>query len=151
MNLFDHFLTTQSGLLCNVKQRPSCEVEGIFGMSHVLVVDDSEVIRKVMGRIFEGMRCQTSQVATREEGIEICKMALPDAIVVDWNLPGTDSPDFIREVRRLPNGKQIKIVICTSHCSDEERVRARAIGADDVLLKPFDRHHIWAQFEELRS
>ena len=56
-------------------------------MKTCLVVDDSSVIRKVARRILEGLDFQIVEAENGEEAIESCKKNLPDAILLDWNMP----------------------------------------------------------------
>src|SRR6202050_4982174 len=73
-------------------------------MKTCLVVDDSSVIRKVARRILEGLEFQIMEAENGEEAIESCKRQLPDAILLDWNMPKMDGYEFLRGVRRLPGG-----------------------------------------------
>ena len=73
-------------------------------MKTCLIVDDSSVIRKVARRILEGLEFQIAEAENGEEAIETCRRQLPDAILLDWNMPKMDGYDFLRVLRRLPGG-----------------------------------------------
>src|SRR5258708_10338743 len=81
-------------------------------MKTCLVVDDSSVIRKVARRILEGLDFQIMEAENGEEAIETCKRQLPDAILLDWNMPKMDGYDFLRVLRRLPGGDEPKGGFC---------------------------------------
>ena len=83
-------------------------------MKTCLVVDDSSVIRKVARRILEGLEFQIVEAENGEEAIESCRKNLPDAILLDWNMPKMDGYDFLRVLRRLPGGDRPKVVFCTT-------------------------------------
>ncbi len=78
-------------------------------MKYCLVVDDSAVIRKVARRILEGPAIPASPEA--EDGaraIDACKGEMPDAVLLDWNMPIMDGYDFLRTLRQMPGGKKPK-------------------------------------------
>ncbi|HEY0911428.1 MAG TPA: response regulator, partial [Bradyrhizobium sp.] len=64
-------------------------------MRTCLVVDDSSVIRKVARRILEGLDFQIVEAEDGEKALEICKRQLPEAILLDWNMPVMDGYEFL--------------------------------------------------------
>jgi len=69
-------------------------------MKTCLVVDDSSVIRKVARRILEGLDFQISEAENGEEAIEACRQHIPDAVLLDWNMPKMDGYEFLRACRK---------------------------------------------------
>ncbi len=118
-------------------------------MKTCLVVDDSSVIRKVARRILEGLDFQISEAENGEEAIETCKTQLPDAILLDWNMPKMDGYDFLRVLRRLPGGDKPKVVFCTTENDVAHIARALHAGANEYIMKPFDKDIVQAKFEEV--
>jgi two-component system chemotaxis response regulator CheY len=118
-------------------------------MKRVLVVDDSPVIRKIARRIFESMRLRTSEAADGREALEICSSQMPDALFVDGAMPVLDGFEFLKELRRMPGGEKPKIVFCTSEHDVSQIARALHAGADDFIMKPFDRELVQSKFEGL--
>jgi two-component system, chemotaxis family, chemotaxis protein CheY len=118
-------------------------------MKQVLVVDDSPVIRKIARRILEGMRLQTSEAPNGKEALEACSFLMPDAILVDGNMPELDGFGFLKQLRRLPNGDRPKVVFCASEYDVAQIARAMHAGADEVMMKPFDRDLLKAKFESV--
>jgi two-component system chemotaxis response regulator CheY len=114
-----------------------------------LVVDDSSVIRKVARRILEGLDFQIMEAENGEEAIETCKRQLPDAILLDWNMPKMDGYDFLRVLRRLPGGDGPKVVFCTTENDVAHIARALHAGANEYIMKPFDKDIVQAKFEEV--
>jgi two-component system, chemotaxis family, chemotaxis protein CheY len=114
-----------------------------------LVVDDSSVIRKVARRILEGLDFQISEAENGEEAIETCKTQLPDAILLDWNMPKMDGYDFLRVLRRLPGGDKPKVVFCTTENDVAHIARALHAGANEYIMKPFDKDIVEAKFQEV--
>src|SRR5205814_1315740 len=83
-------------------------------MRTCLVVDDSSVIRKVARRILEGLDFQIVEAEDGEKALEVCKRGLPDAVLLDWNMPVMDGYEFLGNLRRMPGGDQPKVVFCTT-------------------------------------
>ena len=118
-------------------------------MKTCLVVDDSSVIRKVARRILEGLEFEIMEAENGEEAIESCKRQLPDAILLDWNMPKMDGYDFLRVLRRLPGGDGPKVVFCTTENDVAHIARALHAGANEYIMKPFDKDIVEAKFQEV--
>jgi two-component system chemotaxis response regulator CheY len=73
-------------------------------MKNCLVVDDSSVIRKVARRILEGLEFQIAEAEDGEQALEACRRQMPDAVLLDWNMPKMDGYEFLRALRRMPHG-----------------------------------------------
>lgn len=108
-------------------------------MKHCLVVDDSEVIRKVARRILESMNLEVSEAENGQEAVERCTIRMPDAVLVDWQMPVMSGLEFLGALRLAANGQRPYIFYCTTENDPAELSRAFVGGADDFILKPFDR------------
>lgn len=118
-------------------------------MKQFLIVDDSPVIRKVARRILDGLRFQTAEAQDGREALDACAFLMPDAILMDWKMPNLDGFDCVKELRRMPGGAKPRILICLSESDVAMTARARHCGADDILLKPFDRQILSDKVAEL--
>ena len=118
-------------------------------MKTCLVVDDSSVIRKVARRILEGLDFQISEAEDGEKALEVCKRGLPDAILLDWNMPVMDGYEFLRNLRRMPGGDSPKVVFCTTENDVAHIARALHAGANEYIMKPFDKDIVAAKFQEV--
>ncbi len=118
-------------------------------MKTCLVVDDSSVIRKVARRILEGLEFEIVEAENGEEAIEACRRQMPEAILLDWNMPKMDGYDFLRALRRLPGGDKPKVVFCTAENDVAHIARALHAGANEYIMKPFDKDIVEAKFQEV--
>jgi two-component system chemotaxis response regulator CheY len=118
-------------------------------MKTCLIVDDSSVIRKVARRILEGLDFQIAEAENGEEAIEACSKRMPEAILLDWNMPKMDGYDFLRALRRLPGGDKPKVVFCTTENDVAHIARALHAGANEYIMKPFDKDIVEAKFQEV--
>src|ERR1700759_5798676 len=108
-------------------------------MRTCLVVDDSSVIRKVARRILEGLDFQIVEAEDGEKALEICRRQLPEAILLDWNMPKMDGYEFLRSLRRLPGGDSPKVVFCTTEKAVAPIARALHAGANEYIMKSVDK------------
>lgn len=108
-------------------------------MKNCLIVDDSSSIRKVARRILQDYDIDTTEADSSRSGLEACRRAMPDCVVVDWHMPDGDGVDFVSRLRAMPGGTRPKVMYCTSENDARLLARARRAGADACLLKPFDR------------
>ena len=107
-------------------------------MNTCLIVDDSRVIRKVSRHIFESLGFQVDEAEDGSKALDCCQAAMPDVILLDWNMPVMSGLQFIRELRTQPGGAVPKVVFCTTE-NDADHIReAIAAGADEYVMKPFD-------------
>jgi two-component system chemotaxis response regulator CheY len=74
---------------------------------------------------------------------------LPDAILLDWNMPIMDGYEFLGNLRRMPGGDQPKVVFCTTENGIDHIARAIHAGADEYIMKPFDKDIVTAKFQEV--
>ena len=117
-------------------------------MKTCLVVDDSRVIRKVARRILEDIGFQIAEAADGMEALGWCRAAMPDAILLDWNMPVMNGVDFLRQLRQEPGGSAPVVVFCTVEADLEHIREALDCGADEYIMKPFDGDVIEAKFIE---
>jgi two-component system nitrogen regulation response regulator GlnG len=104
--------------------------------SRILIVDDEEVILKTLSSLvtragFEALVAADGETAVRKVGLE-----KPDALLVDFNLPGSNGIQVMQRVHELD--RSLPVIIMTGHSIVPEAVRAMRLGARDWLTKPFD-------------
>jgi len=118
-------------------------------MKTCLVVDDSSVIRKVARRILEGLGFAIEEAEDGQKALEFCYGTMPEAILLDWNMPVMDGFDFLRALRAMPGGDRPKVVFCTTENDLAHIARAMHAGADEYIMKPFDKEIVEAKFQEV--
>ena len=132
-----------------VKRLSDAEKQGPRTMKNCLIVDDSRVIRKVARRILEGMDFQIVEAEDGEQALDACRRNLPEAILLDWNMPKMDGYEFLRSLRKLPGGDAPKVVFCTTENDVAHIARALHAGANEYIMKPFDKEIVEAKFQEV--
>lgn len=107
-------------------------------MKTCLIVDDSRVIRKVSRHILETLGFTAEEAENGQQGLDSCDRAMPDVILLDWNMPVMTGIEFIAKLRQRPGGDRPKVVFCTTE-NDVAHIReAISAGADEYVMKPFD-------------
>ena len=107
-------------------------------MKTCLVVDDSRVIRKVAGRIIEDLGFEIAEAGDGVEALAWCRSAMPDAILLDWQMPVMNGIDFLRALRAEPDGKSASVIFCSVESDPARIAEALEAGADEYIMKPFD-------------
>lgn len=118
-------------------------------MKHCLVVDDSAVIRKVATRILEDLNFRASEAENGCEALDQCRVSMPDAVLLDWNMPVMDGIAFLVALRQEQGGAQPKVIFCTTENDVGHITRAISAGANEYIMKPFDRDIVEAKFYEV--
>ncbi len=116
-------------------------------MKHCLVIDNSRVIRKVACGILEQLHFVPEEAEDTLSALDACRTTMPDAILLD--VPQSAGLEFIRKLRREHNGDHPVVVLCTTE-NDVQRIsEAMSAGADDYVLKPFNRGLLADKFAQI--
>ncbi|AHK42303.1 putative two-component response regulator protein [Ensifer adhaerens OV14] len=113
-------------------------------MRRLMIADGSDVVRKVGKRILSGMGFLVYEAPSGLEALVRCEAELPNILVVDAGLEG--ALDLIANIRRLPNGASVRIYYCVVEADLKKMMAGKRAGADDFLLKPFDRKILTSVF-----
>ena len=118
----------------------------VFALKHCLVVEDSHIIRQVACGILEDMQFYAEEATDSAAALEACRAQMPDCVLVD--LPDTGRLEFLRALRRENSGsKPVVVFVILENNVDQIRDALNA-GADDYLMKPFDRAALEAKLAE---
>lgn len=118
-------------------------------MKQCLIVDGSRVIRRVAARILENLKFEAVEADSGASALQACRHKMPDAILLDAHLQDMAAIDFVRTLRREPKGDGPVIIFCTTENDSDEIALAVSAGANDFLLKPFDRESLENKFAEI--
>lgn len=118
-------------------------------MKSCLIVDDSKVIRMVAKKILEELNFETVEAEDGQSALDRCKEKMPDAVLLDWNMPVMNGIEFLRELRKLPGGETPKVVFCTTENDIEHIQEAIEAGANEYIMKPFDSEILQAKFSQV--
>ena len=117
-----------------------------FTMQRLMIADSSDVVRKVGKKILSEIGFLVLEAATAREALTRCDTELPNIIIVDAGLEG--ALDLITNIRALPNGKSVLIYYCVVEADLKTMMAGKRAGANDFLLKPFDRKILTQMFTD---
>jgi DNA-binding response OmpR family regulator len=123
---------------------PMTDADSLIG--RVLVVEDDDDIADVLRR---SLRQEGHEVRTAGDGEEALSMAaefVPDLVILDLGLPRLDG---VEVCRRLRADGDVPILILTARSDTGDRVEGLDAGADDYLVKPFERTELLARMRAL--
>lgn len=115
-------------------------------MKSCLIVDDSTVVRKVARRILEDLDYIVDEAEDGQEALDKCRQEMPDAILVDWHMPIMGGLEFLKLLRAYVGGTDPHVVYVTTENDIGQIAQALRAGADDFMMKPFDRDLLEAKF-----
>jgi len=118
-------------------------------MPTCLVVDDSRVVRKVARRIVEELGFSCDEAEDGQKAYDACAAKMPDAILLDWNMPVMSGIEFLERLRKMPGGDTPRVVFCTTENDMAHIQRAIAAGANEYIMKPFDSDIIQGKFAQI--
>ncbi len=118
-------------------------------MKSCLIVDDSKVIRMVAKKILTELQFTTAEAEDGQQALDSCKANMPDAVLLDWNMPVMNGIDFLRALRQLPGGERPVVVFCTTENDIEHIQEAIEAGANEYIMKPFDSEILQAKFAQV--
>lgn len=108
----------------------------------VLVIDDEPQIRRALKAGLERNRHEVHLAASGEEGLDLAAMQIPELIILDLAMPGTDGFEVCRQVREWST---VPIIVLSVRDSEEDKIKALDLGADDYLTKPFGINELLAR------
>jgi two-component system chemotaxis response regulator CheY len=116
-------------------------------MKTCLIVDDSKVIRKVARHILETLDFTVDEAEDGREALVRCDASMPDVVLLDWNMPVMGGMEFLRNLRQRSGGDAPKVIFCTTE-NDAAHIRAAIdAGADEYVMKPFDRETLESKLQ----
>jgi two-component system chemotaxis response regulator CheY len=118
-------------------------------MKSCLIVDDSKVVRMVARKILEGLNFAIEEADNGQTAMDQCQKRMPDAILLDWNMPVTSGIDFLRNLRKMNGGQTPVVVFCTTENDIQHIQEAISAGANEYIMKPFDSEIIESKFAQV--
>ncbi|MEO5372790.1 MAG: response regulator [Alphaproteobacteria bacterium] len=118
-------------------------------MKSCLIVDDSKVIRMVAKKILQELSFSTEEAQDGQVALDACIRSMPDAVLLDWNMPVMNGLDFLRKLREMPGGDRPVVVFCTTENDIEHIQQAIEAGANEYIMKPFDSEILQAKFMQV--
>ena len=114
-----------------------------------LVVDDSTAIRRVVSSLFNELGFSVDEAPTGLQAVEYCKARTPDVVMLDWNMPVMDGITCLRTLRSMDMPERPVVVMCTTESQIAKIQEALEAGADEYIMKPFNRDVLFDKLAQL--
>lgn len=111
---------------------------------HVLVIEDEDMIRRVVVGYLEQEGYRVTEAAEGHVGVDLARSELPDVLVLDVGLPGIDGIEVCRQVRAFTDAY---IIMLTARSDEVDKLIGLSVGADDYLTKPFSPRELVARIK----
>jgi len=115
------------------------------------VIDDDAEMLALLERLLRGAGHQVETSTTAADALARVPPAAPDCVIIDVMMPGMDGFELLRELRRLPELARTKIIVLSAKTYEFDRRRAKELGADGYLAKPFTRDTLLESILEILS
>ncbi len=102
----------------------------------VLIVDDEEVVRKLLGKVAKRCSLEPTLVSTGEEAVESLEAESYDLLITDKNLPGINGLEVARLAKHL--NPCLPVMMITGYASESSATEAASLGLADYIVKPLD-------------
>lgn len=114
-----------------------------------LVVDNSSVIRKAIAALFRELGYDVAEAPDGQRAVEHCRNSTPDIVMLDWNMPVMDGITCLRALRAADLKARPAVVMCTTENQMPKIQQALSAGADEYIMKPFDREVLLDKLTQL--
>ncbi|SES39639.1 response regulator [Actinokineospora terrae] len=109
-----------------------------------IVIDDSRAMRKILRGLLADLGFEVLEAGNGREALDLLQSTgrVPDLALVDWNMPVMNGLEFVIEVRKITEMRQMTLMMVTTESEHGQIVRALAAGAHEYVIKPFTRDGI---------
>jgi CheY-like chemotaxis protein len=104
--------------------------------TRILIVEDHPTMREAMRLVLEGEGFEIDEAADGQLAMERIRLAPPDLLFLDLNIPGTTGAEVLHAVKTDPATASIRVIVVTA-TGEEGRAAALRLGADEYFTKPF--------------
>ncbi len=114
-----------------------------------LIVDDAKVVRVALGRIMNQLGYESVTAEDGQQALDaMAEHPDTDVVMLDWNMPVMNGYDFLIAMRAMPeHGAKPKVIMVTTETGMPQMLKALAGGADEYIMKPFDKEMVAGKLE----
>jgi two-component system phosphate regulon response regulator PhoB len=117
--------------------------------AHILVVEAEPAIQQLIGVNLTRAGHRVTCVPHAEAALEALGEALPEMVLLEWDLAGQSGIALIRRLRAHPHARDVPIIMVSARDGEQDKVLALESGADDYITKPFSPREMIARIHAL--
>ena len=114
---------------------------------YILIVEDEAALITLLHYNLEKEGFEVGEAVDGEEALFMIRERRPDLVVLDWMLPSLSGIEVCRRIRRMPEHKNLPIIMLTARGEEADRIRGLDSGADDYVVKPFSPSELIARIK----
>jgi CheY-like chemotaxis protein len=118
-------------------------------MTKILLVEDNEMNRDMLSRRLQRKGYEVTMAVDGRQGIEVARTGGFDLILMDMSLPEVDGWEATRQLRAVPETKDVPIIGLTAHAMAGDREKALEAGCNDYDTKPVELPRLLSKIEAL--
>jgi chemosensory pili system protein ChpA (sensor histidine kinase/response regulator) len=115
----------------------------------VMIVDDSLTVRKITSRTLTRAGFDVITAKDGIDALELLNERTPDVILLDIEMPRMDGFEFTKTIKNEPKNAHIPIIMITSRTAEKHRNRAKELGVDLYLGKPYQEEELIRNLREM--
>jgi EAL domain-containing protein (putative c-di-GMP-specific phosphodiesterase class I)/DNA-binding response OmpR family regulator len=112
------------------------------GHPTILIADDDPQVSELLKHFLRPLECELLFAKDGEEALAIAQTRLPDVVLLDVMMPKRSGWEVCQALKAVQRTSQIKVVLVTGRGEVKDRLTGLQVGADDYLVKPFDRQEV---------
>ena len=108
----------------------------------VLIADDDEEVALLLRTYLRPLDCEVITARDGEEALAVAQARLPDAVLLDVMMPKRSGWEVCQALKAVQRTSRIGVILVTGRGDVKDRLTGLQVGADDYLVKPFDRNEV---------
>ena len=117
----------------------------------ILIVEDQEDNRTILRDVLSTVGYELIEALNGEDGVKLAQSERPDLILMDIQLPKMDGYEATQQIKSIAELKTIPIIAVTSYALSGDEAKARAVGCDGYIAKPFSPREVLAKVRKYLS
>src|SRR6476469_9571153 len=115
----------------------------------VLIADDDDDVVLLLKTYLRPLDCEILVALDGEEALSVAQSRLPDVVLLDVMMPKRSGWEVCQALKGVQRTSQIRVVLVTGRGNVKDRLTGLQVGADDYLVKPFDRNEVVKRIQAL--
>lgn len=107
-------------------------------MANILVVDDSESMKKMVTFTLKGAGHTVAEAGDGQQGLTMAQKGKYDLVLTDVNMPNMNGIELCANLRKLPDYKFVPVLILTTESTGDKKMEGKSAGATGWIVKPFN-------------